>query len=74
MKIDGIHPFEFENKKISFVNAEKVVKELKYPIATIGPTKSLLEKLKAKLAIVSDKLPFCINMNVAFLKHVQLYN
>tara|TARA_B100000965_G_C19087769_1_gene539195 strand:+ start:191 stop:403 length:213 start_codon:yes stop_codon:yes gene_type:complete len=48
MKIEGIHPFEFENKRTSFVNAEKVVKELKYPIATIGPTKSLLEKLKAK--------------------------
>ena len=48
MKIEGIHPFEFENKKTSFVNAEKVVKELKYPIATIGPIKSLLERLKAK--------------------------
>ena len=48
MKIEGIHPFEFENKKISFVNAEKVVKELKYPIATIGPIKSLLERLKAR--------------------------
>ena len=29
MKIEGIHPFEFENKKTSFVNAEKVVKEPK---------------------------------------------
>ena len=48
MKIEEIHPFEFENKKTSFVNAEKVVKELKYPIATIGPIKSLFEKLKAK--------------------------
>lgn len=48
MKIEGIHPFEFENKRTSFVNAEKVVKEPKYPIAKMGPIKSLLEKLKAK--------------------------
>ena len=47
MKIEGIHPFEFENIKISLVKAEKVVKDPKNPMIKKGSRKSLLLRLNA---------------------------
>jgi hypothetical protein len=41
-------PFTFENKRISLVKAEKVVKEPKKPITTSGLISPLLAKFIAK--------------------------
>ena len=52
-------PFTFENKRISLVKAEKVVKEPKKPITTNGLISPLLEKFIArKIPIKKQPIKF----------------
>ncbi len=56
-------PFVVENNKTSLVKAEKVVKEPKKPMTTIGPISSLFEKLIAKkVPIKKQPIKFTVNV------------
>ncbi len=58
-------PWEVENKRISFVKAEKVVKEPKKPMIINGLISSLLKKFIAKkIPIKKQPIKFTVNVPI----------